>query len=66
MRDHSQNAWGYIMFGAVLGAVATVMYYNQGEELSRVRHRVMDKSRRAVDAVTNMSDEDDFDMRSEG
>jgi hypothetical protein len=54
------------MFGAVLGAVATVMYYNQGEELSRVRHRVMDKSRRAVDAVTNMADEDDFDMRSEG
>lgn len=62
MRQRSHNPWGYMMLGAVMGAVATVMYYNQGDELSRVRRRVMDKSRRTVDAVSNMADENDFDM----
>lgn len=66
MRDQNQNAWGYIMLGAVLGAFATVMYYCQGEELSRVRRRVMDKSRRVAEAVIDMAEEEGIDMRREG
>lgn len=57
MNQNGQNALGYIMFGAVIGAVATVMYYNQGEELCRVGRWVSDRSRRAVDNVADMAEE---------
>ncbi len=68
MKDFGTSAWGYIMLGAVLGAAATVMYYNQGDELCRVGRWVKNRSRQAVDTVLDIAEEedDDFDLRSEG
>jgi hypothetical protein len=47
-----------MMFGALLGVAATVMYYNQSSELSRVGNRIISRSKEAVDnTVGSMRDE---------
>lgn len=61
MRYHNHNHWGIMMLGAVLGAAATVMYYNQSSELSRMGSRMMNKSKQAVeDTVSSMVQESDY------
>lgn len=58
MREHSHGHWGIMMFGALLGVAATVMYYNQSSELSRVGNRIISRSKEAVDnTVNSMRDE---------
>jgi len=55
-----------MMFGAILGAAATVMYYNQSSELSRVGSRILSKSKQAVgNTVSSMRGETDPEMESE-
>lgn len=66
MRYHSHSHWGMMMFGAILGAAATVMYYNQGSELSRMGSRMMNKSKQVVDdTVSSMVQESDYSMGRE-
>lgn len=60
MRYHSHNHWGIMMLGAALGAAATVMYYNQSSELSRMGSRMMNKSKQAVEDTVNMVQESDY------
>ena len=66
LRGRSHNHWGLMMFGAILGAAATVMYYNQSSELSRVGSRILSKSKQAVgNTVSSMRGETDPEMESE-
>ncbi len=66
MTYHSHNHWGIMMFGAVLGVAATVMYYNQGHELSRMGSRVMSKSKQVMDdAVSTVTEQTGYSTASE-
>ena len=49
MRRRRHNNWGLMMLGAVLGAAATAIYYNQKSELYRVGSRIISRSKQAVD-----------------
>ncbi len=66
MRYRSHNHWGYMMFGAVLGAAATVMYYHQGSELSKLGNRMMNKSRQVMDdTMSTIGEQTDYSTGSE-
>jgi hypothetical protein len=55
-----------MMLGAVLGAAATAIYYNQKSELYRVGSRIISRSKQAVDnTVGSMWGDTDPDMESE-
>lgn len=62
MKDY----WSAIMFGAVLGAAAAALYYNQGHEISRTGRRVMARSRRFMDEMAHSGAENGYSMGQQG